>query len=81
MKRLIRSFALFFALVSAWILFLPFDVPFFIDEMIALPIFIASMKALGIDVTRWISVLRRGKKSIVPRSMKSQSAEDITIDV
>jgi hypothetical protein len=81
MKRIGKIIALFFALVSGWILFLPLDVPFFIDEAIALPIFIASMKALGFDVTRFIPFFRRGKKSIIPNSMKSQPHKDTTIDV
>jgi hypothetical protein len=81
MSRFVKCFALFFALVSGWILFLPLDVPFFLDEAIALPIFIASMKALGFDVTRWIPFLRRGKKSLVPHAMKSHPHKDTTIDV
>jgi hypothetical protein len=81
MKLMIKCLALLLAFMSGYILFLPFDVPFFIDEAIALPIFIASMKALGVDVTRWIPFLRRGKKSIIPHPMKSQAHRDTTIDV
>lgn len=77
-----KTIAIIFALVSGWILFLPLDVPFFIDEAIALPIFIASMKALGVDVTRFIPFLnRRGKKSIIPHSTKQTTGKGTTIDV
>jgi hypothetical protein len=62
-----KAFALIIALLSAWVLFTPFDLPpvpfFFLDEAIALILFTKSMALLGVDVTRFLPFFRgSGKK-------------------
>ena len=61
-----KVFALLIALLSAWVLFTPFDLPpvpfFFLDEAIALLLFTKSMAVLGVDVTRYLPFLRGGNK-------------------
>lgn len=51
MKKLL---ALLIALVSAWVLFLPFDLPpfpfFFLDEALALVLLTKSLRYLGFDI-------------------------------
>jgi len=48
-----------FALGSGIVLFIPDILPF-IDEAIALMIFVKSLHVLGVDVTRWLPFM--GKK-------------------
>lgn len=85
MKKL---FALLIALVSAWVLFLPFDLPpipfFFLDEALALILLTKSLRYLGFDIAPWLLHLLR-KKSPHAAGKKaaraSQSKQDSVIDV
>jgi hypothetical protein len=83
-----KAFALFIALLSAWVLFTPFDLPpvpfFFLDEAIALILFTKSMAVLGVDVTRFLPFFRgSGKKpkNGVSGNESARSAKDSAIDV
>ncbi len=70
------------ALISGWILFFIIDAPGFIDEFIALPVFILSMKTLGVDLTRYVPWIKaRKKKSIVPGQNNQTSGRGPVIDV
>ena len=64
MKKL---FAVGVALVSAWVLFLPFDLPpfpfFFIDEAIALVLLTKSLRYLGLDITHFMPFINSRKRS------------------
>jgi hypothetical protein len=88
-KLLVKAFALLIAVLSAWVLFTPFDLPpfpfFFIDEAIALVLLTKSLGYLGIDIARWIPFLKSRHQS-KPRSAQgsfgsSASAKDPIIDV
>jgi hypothetical protein len=82
MKIIKKIFALFCALISGWILFFIIDAPGFIDEFIALPIFILSMKTLGVDLTRYVPWIKaRKKKSIFPSKNNQPSGRGPVIDV
>ena len=57
-----KALAVLIALLSAFVLFLPFDLPpfpfFFIDEAIALVLLTKSLAYLGIDITRFLPFVK-----------------------
>ena len=85
MKKLL---ALLVALASAWVLFLPLDLPpfpfFFLDEALALVLLTKSLRYLGFDIAPWLPHLPR-KKSTRAAGKKaapaSKSTQDSVIDV
>jgi len=85
MKKLL---ALLIALVSAWVLFLPFDLPpfpfFFLDEALALVLLTKSLRYLGFDIAPWLPHLPRKKSPCAAGSKAapaSQAKRDSVIDV
>lgn len=85
MKKLL---ALLIALVSAWVLFLPFDLPpfpfFFLDEALALVLLTKSLRYLGFDIAPWLPHLPRKKSPRAAGSKAapaSQAKQDSVIDV
>ena len=56
-----------FALLSGVVLLIPDFIPL-LDEAVALAVFVASMKALGINVTSWIPFLRKRHEAKGPPS-------------
>lgn len=61
-----KAFAAFVALISAVVVFLPFDLPpipfFFIDEAIALVLLTKSLRYLGIDITQFLPFIQKHKQ-------------------
>jgi hypothetical protein len=61
-----KAFAAFVALISAIVVFLPFDLPpipfFFIDEAIALVLLTKSLRYLGIDITQFLPFIQKHKQ-------------------
>lgn len=88
-KAFAKFFALLTALVSAWVLFTPLDLPpipfFFIDEAIALVLLTKSLGYLGIDISQFIPFLKNRKQSkdrAAPGSFgPSAAAKEPVIDV
>lgn len=84
MKKLL---ALLIALVSAWVLFLPFDLPpfpfFFLDEALALVLLTKSLRYLGFDIAPLVAAfatqeIRAAGSKAAPAS---QAKQDSVIDV
>jgi hypothetical protein len=88
-KAITTLFAVFIALISAWVLLPFFDLPpipfFFIDEAIALILLTKSLAYLGIDITHFIPFLKnrkQGKKPTAPDAFgPSATAKEPVIDV
>lgn len=88
-KAFAKLFALVIALVSAWVIFTPFDLPpipfFFIDEAIALVLLTKSLAYLGIDIAQFMPFLKSRKQSKDPAAPGSfgpkPTAKDPIIDV
>jgi hypothetical protein len=84
-----KVFAVIIALISAWVLFLPFDLPpipfFFIDEAIALVLLTKSLRYLGIDIARFLPFINSHKRSAKPPEPRQKSVNPAhpgpTIDV
>lgn len=62
-----KAFAVLVVLISAWVLFTPFDLPpipfFFIDEAIALILLTKSLRYLGIDIAHFMPFINSRKRS------------------
>jgi hypothetical protein len=83
-----KFFALLIALLSAWVLFTPFDLPpipfFFIDEAIALLLFTKSMSYLGFDIARILPFLSnrvRKNASTTPPAAGTGRGKGSVIDI
>jgi hypothetical protein len=83
-----KFFAFLVALLSAWIIFTPFDLPpfpfLFVDEAIALVLLTKSLRYLGFDIAPWLRYLPKKKSPSRPSSgktKKSQAKRDPIIDV
>ncbi len=59
--------------------FIPDPLPF-IDEAIALAIFLKATSALGFDMRRWLPFFGKGKGSARPNT-DPRKAKDMTVDV
>lgn len=57
-----KAFAIIIALISAFIIFMPFDVPLFFDEAIALVLLTKSLGYLGFDITRFIPFIKSNSR-------------------
>lgn len=86
MIRVMKRFILWIiALVSGFYAFLagpfiPDPLPF-LDEAVALAIFLKTTSALGYDLTRFLPFFRKAKNVASPKRGPSQQAKDMTVDV
>lgn len=80
MKRLILWIVALISGFYAFIAgpFIPDPIPF-LDEALALAIFLKSTSALGYDMRRWLPFL--GKAKVKPHTPKTGRAKDMTVDV
>jgi len=80
-----KALAIMIALISAWVLFLPFDMPLFFDEAIALVLLTKSLRYLGFDISQFIPFINSHKRSASAPGPKPKHPDPVrsgpTIDV
>jgi hypothetical protein len=74
-----KFFAFLVALVSAWVIFTPFDLPpfpfFFLDEAIAVVLLTKSLRYLGFDIAPWLRYFPKKNSPSRPPSGNAKASQ------